>query len=54
MMVHIKGAVNVSCYQTEVIEVTIQMALYSGFSAAINGLSEAKEVFLIKQEGNRK
>jgi 4-carboxymuconolactone decarboxylase len=53
-MVHIKGAVNVGCYQTEVIEVTIQMALYSGFSAAINGLSEAKEVFLIKQEGNRK
>ncbi|MFL6404825.1 MAG: hypothetical protein ACJ71M_15260 [Nitrososphaeraceae archaeon] len=49
MMVHIKGAVNVSCYQTEVIEVTIQMVLSSN-----NGLSEAKEVFLIKQEGNIK
>jgi 4-carboxymuconolactone decarboxylase len=45
LKVHINGALNVSCSQTEVIEVIIQMAVYSGFSAAINGLSAAKEVF---------
>ncbi|MFL6455820.1 MAG: carboxymuconolactone decarboxylase family protein [Nitrososphaeraceae archaeon] len=45
LKVHINGAPNVGCSQTEVIEVIIQMAVYAGFPAALNGLSAAKEVF---------
>ena len=42
---HVNGALNVGCSETEVIEVIIQMAVYAGFPAALNGLSAAKEVF---------
>jgi 4-carboxymuconolactone decarboxylase len=45
LKVHIHGALNVGCSRTEVIEVIIQMAVYAGFPAALNGLSAAKEVF---------
>jgi 4-carboxymuconolactone decarboxylase len=45
LKVHIHGALNVGCSQTEVIEVIIQMAVYAGFPAALNGLTAAKEVF---------
>jgi 4-carboxymuconolactone decarboxylase len=45
LKVHINGALNLGCSQTEVIEVIIQMAVYAGFPAALNGLSAAKEVF---------
>jgi 4-carboxymuconolactone decarboxylase len=45
LKVHIHGAFNVDCSRTEVIEVIIQMAVYAGFPAALNGLSAAKEVF---------
>jgi 4-carboxymuconolactone decarboxylase len=51
LKVHINGALNVGCSRTEVIEVIIQMAVYAGFPAALNGLSAAKEVF---DERNRK
>jgi 4-carboxymuconolactone decarboxylase len=43
---HIHGALNVGCSEQEVIEVILQMALYAGFPAAINGLQAAREVFL--------
>jgi 4-carboxymuconolactone decarboxylase len=43
---HIHGALNVGCSQQEVVEVIMQMALYAGFPAAINGLRAAREVFL--------
>jgi 4-carboxymuconolactone decarboxylase len=43
---HIHGALNVGCSQQEVAEVILQMALYAGFPAAINGLHTAREVFL--------
>jgi 4-carboxymuconolactone decarboxylase len=43
---HIHGALNVGCSQQEVVEVIMQMALYAGFPAAINGLRTAREVFL--------
>ena len=43
---HIHGALNVGCSQQEVVEVIMQMALYAGFPAAINGLRVAREVFL--------
>ena len=43
---HIHGALNVGCSEQELVEVILQMALYAGFPAAINGLRAAREVFL--------
>lgn len=45
LKVHIHGALNVGCTCEEVIEVIIQMAVYAGFPAALNGISVAKAVF---------
>jgi 4-carboxymuconolactone decarboxylase len=45
LKVHIHGAVNVGCTREEIIEVIMQMAVYAGFPAALNGLFAAKEVF---------
>jgi 4-carboxymuconolactone decarboxylase len=42
---HIHAAMNVGCSQAEVVEVILQMALYAGFPATINGIQAAKEVF---------
>jgi len=42
---HIEGALNVGCTREEIVEVIIQMAVYAGFPAAINGIIAAKEVF---------
>jgi len=42
---HIKGALNVGCTCEEILEVLIQMAVYAGFPAALNGVYTAKEVF---------
>jgi 4-carboxymuconolactone decarboxylase len=46
LKVHIHGALNVGCSPEEVIEVIIQMAVYSGFPTALNGAFAAQEVFL--------
>ncbi|MFT5700996.1 MAG: 4-carboxymuconolactone decarboxylase [Desulforhopalus sp.] len=43
--VHINGALNVGCTAEEIVEVIIQMAVYAGFPAALNGMFVAKEVF---------
>jgi len=45
LKVHIGGALSVGCTREEIIEVIIQMAVYAGFPAALNGLAAAKEVF---------
>lgn len=45
LRVHVHGALNVGCSEQEIIEVMIQMAVYAGFPAALNGLFIAKEVF---------
>lgn len=45
LRVHIHGALNVGCTRQEVVEVIIQMAVYAGFPAALNGIFAAKEVF---------
>ena len=42
---HIHGALSAGCTREEVIEVILQMAVYAGFPAAINGLEAAKEAF---------
>jgi 4-carboxymuconolactone decarboxylase len=43
--VHIHGALNVGCTRTEIVETIMQMAVYAGFPAALNGLSAAQSVF---------
>ena len=45
LKVHIEGALNVGCTPAEIVEVILQMAVYAGFPAAINGLNVAREVF---------
>lgn len=45
LKVHIHGALNVGCTKEEIIEVIMQMAVYAGFPAALNGLFCAKDVF---------
>ncbi|MEM6520978.1 MAG: carboxymuconolactone decarboxylase family protein [Cyanobacteria bacterium P01_D01_bin.71] len=45
LKVHIHGALNVGCTHEEVVEVIIQMAVYAGFPAALNGIFAAQEVF---------
>ena len=42
---HIDGALNVGCTEREVVEVIMQMALYAGFPAALNGIQIARQVF---------
>ena len=45
LKVHIQGALNVGCSRDEIVEMMMQMAVYAGFPAALNGLFAAKEVF---------
>ena len=45
LKVHIPSAINVGVSRAEVVETIMQMAVYAGFPAALNGLSVAKEVF---------
>jgi 4-carboxymuconolactone decarboxylase len=45
LKVHIQAALNVGCSRQEVVETIMQMAVYAGFPAALNGLFAAKEVF---------
>jgi len=45
LKVHLHGALNVGCSKDEIVEVIMQMAVYAGFPAALNGLFAAKEVF---------
>jgi 4-carboxymuconolactone decarboxylase len=45
LKVHIGGALHVGCSRQEIVEVIMQMAVYAGFPAALNGLAAAKEVF---------
>lgn len=45
LKVHIRGGLNVGLSRQEIVEVIMQMAVYAGFPAALNGLFAAKEVF---------
>lgn len=45
LKVHIEAGLNVGLSRDEIVEVLIQMAVYAGFPAALNGLFAAKEVF---------
>jgi 4-carboxymuconolactone decarboxylase len=45
---HIGGALNAGCTPQEILEVIMQMAVYAGFPASLNGISAAREVFNVK------
>ncbi len=45
LKVHIHAGLNVGLSQDEIVETIMQMAVYAGFPAALNGLTAAKEVF---------
>lgn len=42
---HIGGALNAGWSREEIVEAIVQMSVYAGFPAALNGLYAAKEVF---------
>jgi 4-carboxymuconolactone decarboxylase len=45
LKVHIEAGLNVGLSKEEIVEILMQMAVYAGFPAALNGLFAAKEVF---------
>ena len=45
LKVHIEAGLNVGVSREEIVEILMQMAVYAGFPAALNGLFAAKEVF---------
>ncbi|WP_439892769.1 carboxymuconolactone decarboxylase family protein [Ralstonia sp. 25C] len=45
LKVHIAAGLNVGLTRNEITETILQMALYAGFPAALNGMFAAKEVF---------
>ncbi|MHC1551620.1 carboxymuconolactone decarboxylase family protein [Phyllobacterium sp. K27] len=45
LKVHIEAGLNVGLSREEITEIIMQMAVYAGFPAALNGLFAAKEVF---------
>lgn len=45
LKVHIRAGLNVGLNRGEIVETIMQMAVYAGFPAALNGLSAAREVF---------
>ncbi len=53
LKVHIHAALNVGLTRQEVIEVIMQMAVYAGFPAALNGLFAAKEVFKERDDSGK-
>jgi 4-carboxymuconolactone decarboxylase len=48
LKVHIEGALNVGCRAQEIIETILQMAVFAGFPAAVNGLAVAREVITVR------
>jgi 4-carboxymuconolactone decarboxylase len=45
LRVHVGGALHVGWTRQEIVEFIMQMAVYAGFPAALNGLAAAKDVF---------
>jgi 4-carboxymuconolactone decarboxylase len=46
LKVHINGALNVGCEPAAIVETIMQMAVYAGFPASLNGMFTAKQVFI--------
>lgn len=51
LRVHIAAGLNVGLTRQEIVEVLIQMSVYAGFPAALNGLAAAKAVFAAHDAG---
>ena len=51
LKVHITAGLNVGLSRDEIVETIMQMAVYAGFPAALNGLFAAKEVFEERKDG---
>lgn len=49
LKVHLEAGLNVGLTETEITEILMQMAVYAGFPAALNGLFAAKEVFAARK-----
>lgn len=45
LKVHIRAGLNVGLSREEIIEILMQVSVYAGFPAAINGIMAAREVF---------
>ena len=45
LKVHVGAALHVGCQPAEIVEVVMQMAVYAGFPAALNGLAVVRDVF---------
>lgn len=52
LKVHFHAALNVGCSEEEIKEVIIQMSVYAGFPAALNGMFAFKEVLATRNEQN--
>lgn len=50
LKVHIEAGLNVGLSREEIVEILMQMAVYAGFPAALNGLFAAKDVFAQRAE----
>ncbi len=53
MKVHLHAAFNVGCTREEITELMYHMAVYSGFPAALNGLTAVREVLEERKELSR-
>lgn len=53
LKVHIEAGLNVGLSQDEIVEILMQMAVYAGFPAALNGLFAAKDVFERRKSASR-
>lgn len=50
LKVHINAALNVGCTPDEIKETVLQMSVYAGFPAALNGMFAVKEVLVERGE----
>lgn len=50
LKVHIEAGLNVGLTREEITEILMQMAVYAGFPAALNGLFAAKDVFVARRD----
>lgn len=48
--VHIQAGLNVGLTREEIVEILMQMAVYAGFPAALNGLFAAQAAFAVAEE----
>ncbi len=50
LKVHLHAALNVGCSEEQIKEVILQMSVYAGFPAALNGMFAFKEVLTLRAE----